>query len=86
MIYLIKTLSDLKLYENNIGSQGAEHIAIALQQNKVTLISINLSSNHIGPQGVQYLAKALRQNQALRTLNIIDNQILDEGKRYAKNI
>jgi hypothetical protein len=39
--YLLQTLTTLKLYNNKIGDQGAEHLANALQQNKVTLLTLS---------------------------------------------
>ncbi|CAF0836713.1 unnamed protein product [Adineta steineri] len=69
----------LDLDENEIGAKGTQHIANALQTNKVstildlllhftssftqTLTTLNLSWNKIGDQGVQDLANALQINK-----------------------
>jgi hypothetical protein len=57
----MQALTTLFLGNNKIGDQGAQHLANALQQNKVTLYSRTLHSttqllfhtdiHHAGPQG-----------------------------------
>jgi len=80
----IKTLTTLHLSYNEIGHEGAKHIANALQCNKViyfllfatpskrhfiqTLTTLYLSYNRIGDQGVKHLANALRENTVINVL------------------
>jgi hypothetical protein len=70
---------ELHLIFKNIGPQGAQHLANALLQNKVTFSSrsllpfntyfkktltiLDLTYNEIGPQGAQYFATTLEQNK-----------------------
>src|SRR6202034_4343495 len=71
-----QTLTILHLYDNQIGAKGAEHLANALQQNKVTeLISIFFlfnSSSTIFPQ-------------TLTTLHLGWNHIGDQGAEHLAN-
>ncbi len=71
-----QTLTTLNLEMNEISTQGAEHLANALQQNVVrllvpldsyasisqTLTTLDLGGNEIGAQGAKHLANALQQN------------------------
>ncbi len=74
----------MHLSYNDIGRQGAAHIANALRCNKViyfllfatsskrlfiqTLTTLYLSYNRIGDQGVQHLSNALRENTVIDLL------------------
>lgn len=44
MYYFPQTLTKLNLYGNEIGNEGAKHLANALQQNKVTSLVCQSSS------------------------------------------
>jgi hypothetical protein len=74
----MQTLTTLQLLANKIGDQGAQHLANALRQNKVTLLSfiltfahsflqtlttLDLPLNDIHDLGVQHLADALQENK-----------------------
>ena len=39
ILYLFQTLTKLELFANHVGNQGVEHLAHALQRNRVQLIS-----------------------------------------------
>ena len=60
---------------NEIGAQGAEHLATALQQNKVTFLSHTTlhTTNHSSI------------SQTLETLNLASNQIGAQGAEYIAN-
>ena len=80
-----QTLTTLYLSNNQIGSQGVQHIANALQTNKVntslvniyiliqpshqTLMELHLSNNLIDGQGSQYIINALETNK-VNTLSV----------------
>ncbi len=78
MYHLIKSLTTLNLYYNQIGDKGAQEFADVLKHNTVkslffssifyiynsqTLTKLNLSSNEINSEGIQYLANALKHNK-----------------------
>jgi len=67
----------LNLYDNQVGSQGALHLANALQNNIVRAIFslhhsnvfvqsleiLNLYNNSISDEGTEYIANALQMNR-----------------------
>ncbi|CAF1302080.1 unnamed protein product [Rotaria sp. Silwood1] len=57
-----KTLTTLYIAENQIGDQGAQYLANALQINR-TLTILYVAQNQIGDEGAQHFANALQQNQ-----------------------
>lgn len=74
----MQTLATLDLWNNDIGPQGAQDLAGALEQNKVALsqcfihvftvytqalATLNLGMNQIGLQGAHALANALKINR-----------------------
>jgi Ran GTPase-activating protein (RanGAP) involved in mRNA processing and transport len=66
-----QTLTELSLQSNGIGPLGAQYLANALQQNKVTYHSVS------------YLAYAsFLFIQTLTTLYLLDNQIGAGGAQY----
>ena len=67
-----QTLTTLDLYLNEIGAEGARHLADTLQINKVRLISYPLIAD-------------FHLNQTLTTLLLIDNQIGNEGAQHLAN-
>jgi Ran GTPase-activating protein (RanGAP) involved in mRNA processing and transport len=80
--FVPQTLTTLSLDNNLIGAAGAQYLANALQQNKVTkasafffffthyflqtLITLNLNSNKIGAEGAQHLANTLKTNNVIQ--------------------
>ena len=72
-------LRELDIKGNDIGDEGAEWIAAALEAN-ANLTTLDLGYNYIGPRGVRAIADALRNNTALRTLSLYyDNEYGAEG-------
>jgi hypothetical protein len=75
---LAQTLTTFDFVWNKIDDQGAQHIANALQYNKVTssfchltfthyftqaLTTLSLGSNQIGDEGAKHIANALQHNK-----------------------
>jgi len=52
---------------NNIGDEGAEHMADLLRVNTGIQV-LYLQQNNIGDEGVGHLAEALKVNATLKTL------------------
>lgn len=69
-------LGYLDISGNEIGDEGAAHIASILTGSK-TLVEVHLADNKITPQGGVLIAKALRENQVLTTLNLSKNRLED---------
>ncbi|CAF1461499.1 unnamed protein product [Adineta ricciae] len=76
-----RTLTELSLYWNGIGTKGAQHIANALRTN-TTLTTLNLGYNRLGDGGAQHIADALGTNTTLATLILLDNGIGAEGAKH----
>ena len=72
------TLTELYLYDNAIGDQGANGLAEALKRNS-TLTELHLRSNVIGPQGATGIAEALKVNSTLTVLRLNGNGIGAQG-------
>ena len=70
------SLTDLKLWYNQIGPEGAKVLA-----NNTSLTSLVLGNNYIGNEG----AKALANNTTLKSLNLSDNQIGPESAKALAN-
>jgi hypothetical protein len=66
------------LWDNNIGVEGAKHIAGALAVNK-KLRDLNVSFNSFQDAGAKAIADSLKRNDALQILNLDGNGISDEG-------
>lgn len=75
-----RTLENLNLAGNNIGTQGASDLTAVLTQNAV-LTHINLSGNRIRSDGAVLLMDALAYNISLVHLNLNNNHIDDRGAR-----
>ncbi|CAF3897195.1 unnamed protein product, partial [Rotaria magnacalcarata] len=75
------TLTTLKLWSNQIGDKGAQHLAGALRNN-TTLTALELGENQIGALGAQHLADALRNNTTLATLDLRGNEIGALGAQH----
>ena len=72
------TLTELYLYDNAIGDQGATGLAEALKVNS-TLTVLESHLNEIGDQGATSLAEALKRNSSLTKLDLSFNGIGDQG-------
>ena len=72
------TLTELVLFDNSIGDQGASGLAEALKANS-TLAELHLYGNGIGDQGASDLAEALKVNSTLTELVMFVNSIGDQG-------
>lgn len=71
------TITDLLVWGNAIGDEGARHIADMLRVNK-TLQSLNLSNyTSIGPEGLRHLAEGLAANDTLNSLILFFNYFED---------
>ena len=73
------TTLDLSL--NQIGPEGAKHLAEALQVNN-TVTTLNLWNNDIEDEGAKHFAGALQANDAVTTLNLGKNPFGAEGAKY----
>ncbi|CAF0792850.1 unnamed protein product [Adineta steineri] len=73
-----QTITSLSISNNQIGSEGAQHLAKILEKN-TTLISIYISNEKIGAEGTIYLAKALEKNTTLTTLFIEEDNVGTQG-------
>ena len=75
------TIKTLYLGFNNIGVEGAKHLADALKVNK-TLEKIDLRWNNISDEGLKHLADALKDNDTLQVIDLHRNNIGDEGAKH----
>ena len=73
-------LTELAIYQSEMGDEGAQALAKGLQGN-TRLTSLNLAVNGIGDLGVQALAEVLKGNAGLTTVNLAGNNIGDEGAK-----
>ena len=76
---LSSTLTELKLYDNELSDAGATELAKALMVNTGALLTLDLARNQIGDTGVIELAKALAVNTCLTRLYLYDKDIGDAG-------
>jgi Ran GTPase-activating protein (RanGAP) involved in mRNA processing and transport len=79
-----KTLINLDLNQNDIGTEGAEYLADALSVNK-KLKQLNISECNIGSDGSISIFKNLTNNNTIEILNISDNNIGDSGSEAIGN-
>ncbi|CAM4793083.1 unnamed protein product [Rotaria magnacalcarata] len=75
------TLTTLNLERNNIGAEGAQHLAQALHNNTALTI-LNLQFNNIDDEAVRHLAQELHKHTTLTTLNLGGNDIGAEGAQH----
>jgi len=71
-------LTNLSLYGNGIGEEGAKALASALRVNGV-LKTLNLYGNNIRDEGAAAIAEALRVNGVLNNIDLRYNDLGDEG-------
>ena len=72
------TLTNLNLFNNNLGPAGAESLATALETNK-TLTNLYLAGNNLGPAGAESFATVLKKNITLTHLNLSSNNLGPAG-------
>ena len=83
------SVKTLNLRDNDLRDEGAKALAEMLGGNgaessgtvNTTLEHVNLSGCSIGPVGAQHLAQALCVNTSVKTLNLRDNDLRDEGAK-----
>jgi Ran GTPase-activating protein (RanGAP) involved in mRNA processing and transport len=64
------SITSLSLPEGQLGDEGVEHIAAALEANEAAAVSyVNLSDNGVAVRGAQALAQALRPASTLTSLD-----------------
>ncbi|XP_060253923.1 nucleotide-binding oligomerization domain-containing protein 2 isoform X5 [Ovis aries] len=68
----------LSLVGNNIGSVGAQALALMLEKN-MALEELCLEENHVQDEGVCFLAKGLARNSSLKVLKLSNNHITSLG-------
>ena len=74
-------LKEIYLNNNNIGAEGAKHVAEALKVS-TSLKWINLSGNNIRDKGAKHIADALKVNNSLERIWLLRNNIGVEGAKY----
>lgn len=70
--------SEMNLKHYNLGSVGAEAVAVALMQNTLVL-TLNISDNSIGADGAIYIAKMLTENPFITELDVSQNDLRTQG-------
>jgi len=73
-----RTLKQLHLSDNGLGSNGVEVFCAALSSHPV-LEELLLSENHIGNQGSLHVARLVRVNHSITALGLAGNSIGNEG-------
>ncbi|EOD29784.1 hypothetical protein EMIHUDRAFT_113574 [Emiliania huxleyi CCMP1516] len=73
-------LTNLSLYYNHIGDEGAKALASALRVNEV-LKTLDLGENEIGDKGAKAIGGALTVNGVLKSIDLSDNNLGDEGEK-----
>jgi hypothetical protein len=77
------SITQIYMWGNDIGDDGASHLRDMLKENR-TLRSLAISLCAISPAGFSYLSEGLEHNDTLRTISTGDlHDVCDE---YAKNI
>jgi Ran GTPase-activating protein (RanGAP) involved in mRNA processing and transport len=76
-IQFTAVLTELELYGNVIGDEGAIAIAEALQSGTSVLTNLNLRFNSIGKDGAEAIVEALKFNRVLTNLHLEFNNMGD---------
>eukprot|EP00808_Paulinella_micropora_P014279 g54964.t1 len=71
-------LEKLDISRNQIGAEGAQHIAKALEVNK-TLQTLNINWNSIGAQGAEHIAEALKDHPSVTSVDLRVNSLSVES-------
>ena len=75
-----KMLKHLKISSNHIGDDGISAIASGITSNTSTaLIELNISSCGFHSKGTKSIADVLERNKTLKSLDISNNHIGDDG-------
>lgn len=74
-----RKLTSLGLSNNQIGVEGAIHLAKTALLDKPSLTKLSLEGNAIGSRGVKAISEALMSNTELKEIYLYNNQIEDEG-------
>lgn len=70
---------EVDLFYNDVGAQGAKHIADALTIHSCAVTHLDLCCNQIGDEGAKNIAGMLRTNRTLKVLKLALNNIGTEG-------
>ncbi|XP_031561538.1 leucine-rich repeat-containing protein 74B-like [Actinia tenebrosa] len=70
--------SDVNLKHYNLGTRGAEAVAVAMMQNTIVL-SLNIAYNDIKEEGAIYISKMLTENFFITELDISFNDLRSQG-------
>ncbi|CAH3038932.1 unnamed protein product [Pocillopora meandrina] len=70
--------AEMNLKHYNLGSLGAEAVAVALMQN-TKVLSVNIADNCIGADGAIYMAKMLTENPYITELDVSQNDLRTQG-------
>jgi Ran GTPase-activating protein (RanGAP) involved in mRNA processing and transport len=79
-LQFMAVLTELSLWDNQIGPEGAIAIAEALKVNAV-LTTLGLDNNNIGLEGAIAIAEALKVNAVLTELKLNRNNIGNDGAK-----
>ena len=69
------------LSNNNLGPEGAKHIAEALKLN-TSVTSISLVNNNLGPEDAKHIAEALKQNTSVTSISLVNNNLGPEDAKH----
>jgi len=73
------SVSAIDIHDNDIGDEGAGHLADALGGGNVTLKRLNLCNTGVGDRGAELLARALQVNTTITSLALGGNDIGNVG-------
>ena len=74
-----RKLTALGLSNNQIGTEGAMHIASTALADKLSLTKLSLEGNSIGSRGLRAISEAMMANTELKEIYLYNNQIEDDG-------
>jgi Ran GTPase-activating protein (RanGAP) involved in mRNA processing and transport len=78
--FVTGALTELSMYGNCFGDEGARAICEAIQSNKGTkLVSLNMAGNNIGQVGAKSVAAMVAVTGALTEVDVTHNNIAGEG-------
>src|SRR5690348_8373859 len=85
-------ITSLNLSNQNIGVEGAEILANALEMQRMIIRNLYLSNTRLGSAGIIHLASVLRQNVTLHHLDIscnigpLDGQAYDAARTLSQSL
>jgi len=74
-------LNSISIQDNNLGSESAAVIADFIRSNHQTE-DLDFSRNNIKDNDIELIASALGENTHLKCLNLMDNDITEEGEKH----